>query len=265
MKQFVGYLIRKAAGKKVSPTIKSVKPTKLSISKSLEKTKDDEYRKRYTALDKAEGKLKTGKQMMKEGQKERKKLVDTRRAFKFPNLKSFHAVQPGNPNKLAVKPTPDKKFKKGKELEKKADGGRIGRRFGSPKPKTNVQKIKETFAPRNKNLNPVDPKTQKGLSKLPREVRNKMGYMKSGGRAGFMGGGASETTREKEKFQLDKNISKVKEKMKGPRLTKTQAGILPTGTKSGGTRPKPDSHLDPNHPINIRKKNFKKEMRKDMK
>ena len=166
MKSFVGHIINKVIkstprSKKVSPTIKSVKPTKLSISKSLEKTKSDEYRKRYTALDKAEGKLKTGKQMMKEGQKERKKLVDTRRAFKFPNLKSFHAVQPGNPNKLAVKPTPDKKFKKGKELEKKADGGRIGRRFGSPKPKTNVQKIKETFSPKKKNLSPKQMKIAK--------------------------------------------------------------------------------------------------------
>jgi len=33
------------------------------------------------------------------------------------------------------------------------------------------------------SLKPVDPKTQKGLSKLPTEVRNKMGYMKKGGRA----------------------------------------------------------------------------------
>ena len=31
-------------------------------------------------------------------------------------------------------------------------------------------------------LKPVDPKTQKGLSKLPTEVRNKMGYMKKGGK-----------------------------------------------------------------------------------
>ena len=31
-------------------------------------------------------------------------------------------------------------------------------------------------------LKPVDPKTQKGLSKLPTEVRNKMGYMKDGGK-----------------------------------------------------------------------------------
>ena len=31
-------------------------------------------------------------------------------------------------------------------------------------------------------LKPVDPKTQKGLSKLPTEVRNKMGYMQDGGK-----------------------------------------------------------------------------------
>ena len=38
-----------------------------------------------------------------------------------------------------------------KATEKKANGGRIGRRFGSPKPKTSVEKIKETFSPK-KNL-----------------------------------------------------------------------------------------------------------------
>jgi len=41
-----------------------------------------------------------------------------------------------------------------KATEKKADGGRIGRRFGGdtmPKRKTNVQKIKDTFGPK-KNL-----------------------------------------------------------------------------------------------------------------
>ena len=65
----------------------------------------------------------------------------------------------------------------------------MGRRFGmrsgtNPfKKETNVDKIKKTFGPKNKNLKPVDPKKQKGLSKLPRAVRNKMGYMKSGGRA----------------------------------------------------------------------------------
>ena len=31
-------------------------------------------------------------------------------------------------------------------------------------------------------LKPVNPKTQKGLSKLPKNVRNKMGFMKKGGK-----------------------------------------------------------------------------------
>ena len=68
-------------------------------------------------------------------------------------------------------------------LEKKANGGRIGRRFGGDtmKKKTNIQKIKETFGPKSKNLKPVDKKKQKGLAKLPTQVRNKMGYMKKGG------------------------------------------------------------------------------------
>ena len=72
---------------------------------------------------------------------------------------------------------------------KKMGGGMMGRRFGMKsgtnpfKKETDVDKIKKTFSPKGKNLKPVDPKKQKGLSKLPREVRNKMGYMKSGGRA----------------------------------------------------------------------------------
>ena len=88
--------------------------------------------------------------------------------------------------KLRGEPVTKSGFTKGKDLkkvEKKASGGRIGRRFGSPKPKTNVQKIKETFEPKNKNLKPVDKKKQKGLAKLPIEVRNKMGYAAKGGRA----------------------------------------------------------------------------------
>ena len=32
------------------------------------------------------------------------------------------------------------------------------------------------------SLKPVDPKKQKGLSKLPKKVRNKMGFMKKGGK-----------------------------------------------------------------------------------
>ena len=57
-----------------------------------------------------------------------------------------------------------------KAVEKKADGGRIGRKFGS-KPKTNVEKIKETFGPKKPgNV----PSKFKGFSKLPEAVQQKI-------------------------------------------------------------------------------------------
>ena len=84
---------------KVSPTIKSVKP---NLTKTVKETKQDEYRKRYTALDKAEDKVKTGKKMMREGQKERKHMVDTGRAFQFKGG-SRHAIEPGEDPKVKYK------------------------------------------------------------------------------------------------------------------------------------------------------------------
>ena len=57
--------------------------------------------------------------------------------------------------------------KQDKARVKKMGGGMMGRRMGYSEG----------------TLKPVDPKKQKGLSKLPKEVRNKMGYMKKGGRA----------------------------------------------------------------------------------
>ena len=127
---------------KVSPTIKSVKPT-TDISGSVKRTKRDEFRKRYTALDKAEGKIKSGKKMIKEGQKERTKMVDTNRAFQFKSG-SYHAIEPGK--------NPKKEYK-GLLKERKAKGGRVGRKFGNPKPKTNVEKIKKAFDPKKSDLN----------------------------------------------------------------------------------------------------------------
>ena len=60
-----------------------------------------------------------------------------------------------------------KQYKKGKELEKKAKGGRVGLKFGSRK--SNVQKIKETFGPKKKVPNKF-----KGFSKLPEKVQQKI-------------------------------------------------------------------------------------------
>ena len=46
-----------------------------------------------------------------------------------------------------------------------------------------AKKIKERMGKKmGGSLKPVNPKTQKGLSKLPTKVRNKMGYMKKGGK-----------------------------------------------------------------------------------
>ena len=139
----VGFFGRLFSKGKVSPTIKSVKPT-TDISGSVKRTKKDEFRKRYTALDEAENKIKTGKKMMQEGQKTRKNMVDTNRAFQFKNIKSYHAIEPGDNPKVKYK---------GLLKEKKAKGGRVGRKFGNPKPKTAVEKIKKAFDPKKSDLN----------------------------------------------------------------------------------------------------------------
>ena len=138
MKRFVGYVLDKPikslpTKKKVSPDIKSVKPTK-DIKGSVERVKTDEFRKRYKAVDKAEDKMKTGKKMMREGQKERKKLIDTGRAVQFKHTKTVSAIKPGEKDRFKGLTTEEKpkKFKKGKELdrENKMGGGMMGRRMG---------------------------------------------------------------------------------------------------------------------------------------
>ena len=137
MKQFVGYLIKKAMKKgKVAPTIKSVKPTK-DIKGSVKRVYRDETSKRIDAVAKTKAKMESGRKMMREAQKERKKLVDTGRAFQFKGSRSIHSVRPGeNPKKqykgLIKEDKPQKKFKTGKELarEKRMGGGMMGRRMG---------------------------------------------------------------------------------------------------------------------------------------
>ena len=99
MKKFVGYIIDKAVkavprSKKVSPDIKSVPPTKLSIKKSLEKTRGAEYTKRARKLREANEEVETGKKLMKKGQKTRKKMKDTGTAFTFKGGKSYHSINP---------------------------------------------------------------------------------------------------------------------------------------------------------------------------
>ena len=146
MKRFVGYIIDKAVKalprkKKVSPDIKSVKPTK-DIKGSVERTKTNVFSKNIKDLDKAEKKIREGKKMMKEGVKSRKQMTGTKRAFQFKNIRSFHAVEPGSKriDPASIKQEKTKKFKTAKEMEKDErrkrekepfmGGGMAGRRFG---------------------------------------------------------------------------------------------------------------------------------------
>ena len=146
MKRFVGYIIDKAVKslprkKKVSPDIKSVKPTK-DVKRSVERTKSDAFSKNIKDLDAAEKKIREGKKMIKAGQKSRKQMTETGRAFQFRGSKSYHAMRPGDKELYGkqMKVEKTKKFKTAKQMEKderrKRDrepfmgGGMTGRRMG---------------------------------------------------------------------------------------------------------------------------------------
>jgi phosphopantetheine adenylyltransferase len=125
MKRFLGYIANKIVQstprkKKVSPTIKSVKP---NLTKTVKQTKSDEYVKRIRKLEDAQKKIKSGKEMIKEGQTARKKMIDTKRAFQF-RTGSTHAIKPGD--------KPEVKYK-GNVREQKMGGGMMGRRMGLKK------------------------------------------------------------------------------------------------------------------------------------
>ena len=147
MKRFVGYLLKKASGKgKVSPTIKSVKPT-TDVKGSVKRVYRDEGSKRMDATIASKKKMETGKKMMREGQKELRRQIDTGRAFKFKNQKigeSTFAIKHGDRPRKDFKGLTEERnkaskkvFKTGKQLEaekkareKKMGGGMMGRRFG---------------------------------------------------------------------------------------------------------------------------------------
>ena len=188
MKQFVGYLLRKAAGKKVSPTIKSVKPTK-DIKGSVKRVYRDETSKRIDATTKVKEKMAAGKKMMRDAQKERKKLIDTGRAFQFKGSRDVFAVRPGeNPKKkfkgLIKEDKPQKKFKTGKQLEaekrnkaskkmfreNKMGGGMMGRRMGMKKGSKKFPDLtgdgKVTFADILKGRGVINGKKKKTKKKI---------------------------------------------------------------------------------------------------
>ena len=90
----------------------------------------------------------------------------TRKKKKF-DLADLPSLQKEKQSKFITKKSPQQIREREMIRSKMMGGGMMGRRFGM----------------KDGTLKPVDPKTQKGLSKLPTKVRNKMGYMKKGGRA----------------------------------------------------------------------------------
>ena len=97
------------------------------------------------------------------------------------------------PNRLYNKQVTPKGYKKGGAVKKpkvRKIGAAMAVGVGKAKDYPGIKEIikmnkqgKKRFGMKMGGaLKPVDPKTQKGLSKLPTEVRNKMGYMKKGGK-----------------------------------------------------------------------------------
>jgi hypothetical protein len=172
MKSFLGYIANKIVqstprSKKVGPTIKSVKP---NLKKTVQQTKSDEYVKRIRALEGAEKKIKSGKEMIKEGQKARKNMIDTKKAFQFKHGKSTHAIKPGD--------KPEVKYK-GNVREQKMGGGMMGRRFGLKKgTNLGMQSVKYGLD-NNPKITAADPKAKfiaankkkKSKSPMDKQVR----------------------------------------------------------------------------------------------
>ena len=82
------------------------------------------------------------------------------------------------PNKSNFK----KNLKKISMLTPGGVGFALGKKISDRVKKMGGGMMKRPMMKKGGALKPVNPQTQKGLSKLPTEVRNKMGYMKKGGK-----------------------------------------------------------------------------------
>ena len=183
---------------KVSPTIKSIKPTTKTMSKSVKDTKLKQTVKNIDLVNKLKKQKAEGIKSAREASKKLRSGAETKKFTKI-GEEFFGRRSPADDIDLK-NPTvaKTKKFKTGKQLEaekkardNKMGGGMMGRRFGmrsgTPfKKETDVDKIKKTFAPK-KNLKKIpEGKKGEGLRKLKAarpDVTRKMGFLKRGGRA----------------------------------------------------------------------------------
>ena len=217
MKSFIKNLM---FGKKgVSPDIKSVKPT-TNIAGSVSKVKKDAAFKNFKTVQGLKKKKNEGKKMMQEAQKELRRAVETKRATKI-GKSIYHRNVPADStdlrNEASVKAF---KMAKGKDLEKKAKGGRVGlkRGTGLMKKKSNVQKIKETFGPKNKSTKFGMLSVKAGIDKNPNPTqadRIAGAKMKNRMKAAF-GGGADmgKVASDKTKTEVKKYEKRAKDASK---------------------------------------------------
>jgi len=192
------FFLGKLFSGKVSPTIKSVKPTTKTISKSVKDTKLKQTVKNIDLVNKLKKQKAEGIASARKASRDLQSGAETKKFTKI-GKEFFGRRSPADDIDLK-NPTvaKTKKFKTGKQLEaekkardNKMGGGMMGRRFGmrsgTPfKKETDVDKIKKTFAPK-KNLKKIpEGKKGEGLRKLKAarpDVTRKMGFLKRGGRA----------------------------------------------------------------------------------
>ena len=146
----------KSRGKKVYPDIKSVKAT-TNIAGSVDTTKRAAGLKNLKNVQSLKTKKETGKKMFKEAQQELRRAAETKRATKIGKDyfgRSVPADKADLRNEASAKAF---KIGKGKDLEKKAKGGRVGlkRGTGLMNKKSNVDKIKKTFGSKSLGMQSV--------------------------------------------------------------------------------------------------------------
>ena len=166
------------------------------------------------------------------------------------------------PNKLYNKQVSVKGYSTGGRIEKvpggysKEGSGRISDKGLKGRSPTEAFKQKEMFKGSSKgmkvkkamggSLKPVDKNKNPGLAKLPTQVRNKMGYMKDGGKvmrkAGLNVGetlkqfkdlmtGSKDSKMSKQKENLKKQIAEGRAKMRDEAKVKYKDGGLTGGQK----------------------------------
>ena len=206
-------IIKGSKSKKISPTITQPRQLKKTMEKMRSEFKQFAGTKAKTAKDRANivrtkksiermKKLDKLQEKRKEGIKASKGVKDMigRGEATKVGKSVFHKfvrekkAEGGSIRVDHPKGHPDTKVKKGDDYKGKTlkQKKKSARRFADTVQTIMAEKRSKTegsFEKGGKVLKPVDKKKNPGLAKLPTQVRNKMGYMKDGGRVKKFGGG----------------------------------------------------------------------------